>query len=287
MPDAPKSGGLIKDGKIGGIKKEYVYAGVGIAGIVFIAVYYRSKSQAASGAATVTDPAGNVCAALSPTSGYCPGTPQDLAYEGTGVDSTGGTVGADSSSFVGGQIIGYDQFGNPIYSSSGQQTTGPGAFTNNAAWSQAALTTLTDNDPNSNPGTISAALGVYINGEPATPAQVSIIQQAIAFEGSPPVGGTDGYPPSIRDAGTGGTGTTTTKITVPNVVKDTVNAAEAKLQSAGLTFNNDPTKDKAGYERIVTAQKPAANTKAEKGTKVSLTWSFVKQKPPKMHPGGK
>lgn len=272
----PDTGAAPKSGTIHGVKKEYVYAGVAVLGVLVVVVYMRSKSSAATTAATtVTDPAGNVCAALSPTSGYCPGSSEDLAYQGTGVDTT---EGLDSASSVGGQIIGYDQYGNPIYSSSGANTSGPGSFTNNASWAQAALTQLTDNDPNADAGTIEAALGVYTNGEPATPAQVSIIQQAIAFMGSPPVAGTDGYPPSIRDVGSTGTGTTTTKVKVPNVVKMTVDAAHSALSGAGLSFNTDTTKDKTGYSRIVSAQSPKAGSSVAKGSKVSLTWSSVKNK---------
>lgn len=283
MPDIPPKG----KGTIGGIKKQYVYAGGALLGVVVIVVYYRSKQQAAqaatTAATTVTDPAGNVCAALSPTSGYCPGTPEDLAYNGTGAGTLEGT---NAASYVGGQIIGYDQYGNPIYSSSSTQTGVPGAFTNNAQWSQAALQELIDLEPSADPATIGAALGVYINGQPATSAQVSIIQQAIALEGYPPVGGTNGNPPGIVQTsnGGGGTGGTPGTIAVPNVVKDTVDAAHEALTDAGLTFNTDTAKDKPGYERIVTKQNPAAGKMVAKGTKVSLSWSFEKQT---VNPGGK
>lgn len=283
MPDLPPKG----KGTIGGVKKQYVYAGGALLGVVVVVVYYRSKKQAAeaatTAATTVTDPAGNVCAALSPTSGYCPGTPEDLAYSGTGAGTLEGT---DAASYVGGQIIGYDQYGNPIYSSSSTQTGVPGAYTNNAQWTQAALQEMEDLEPSSDPGTLSAALGVYINGQPATAAQVSIIQQAIALEGYPPVGGTNGNPPGIVQSpittppNTGGT-----TVTVPNVVKDTVNQAHSALQNAKLTFNTDTAKDKAGYDRIVTSQKPTAGTKVASGSKVSLSWKYEKQQTT-VNPGG-
>jgi len=202
-----------KGGKIGGVKKEYVYSGIAVAVVTLAVVYYRSKSSSGvNSTGTVTDPAGNVCAALSPSSGYCPGSPEDLAYAGnTATGSLGGTLaGSDSSSFVGGQIIGYDQFGNPIYSSSSDQTGVPGGFTNDAQWAQAAETFLIDSDQNTNAETINNALGNYINGRPVTAAQRSIIQQAIAFEGMPPVGGSGGNPPGIVDS-------TATPPTVKNV----------------------------------------------------------------------
>jgi hypothetical protein len=284
MPDIPPKG----KGTIAGVKKQYVYAGGAILGVVILVVYYRSKQQAAAAttaANTVTDPSGNVCAALSPVSGYCPGTPEDLAYQGTGAAGT--LEGTNAASYVGGQIIGYDQYGNPIYSSNSQQSGVPGAFTNNAQWTQAALQEMVDLEPSADPGTIADALGLYINGQSVTSAQKSVIEQAIALEGFPPVGGTNGNPPGIVDqpitsGGGGGTGGAT--ITVPNVVKDTLNQAHSTLQSAGLTFNTDTAKDKPGYERIVTSQKPKAGTKVAKGTKVSLSWSYEKQT---VNPGGK
>lgn len=191
------------DGKIAGVDKKYVAAGGVLLAGVLVVVYYRSKKQAAasssSSTGTVTDPAGNVCAALDPNSGYCPGTPQDTAYQ----QST--LLGTDSASYVGGQIIGYDQYGNPIYSGGG--TTGaqvPGSYTNNAQWSQAAQSTLVTDDPSVDPGTIATALGLYITGGAVTAEQQQLIEQAIAMQGYPPIGGPNGFPPSIKtSSGTG------------------------------------------------------------------------------------
>lgn len=73
---------------------------------------------------------------------------------------------------------------------------GTGGFTTNGQWTQQAEAdmSLTGGDP----GTLAAALGAYITGKPLTPAQTSLVDQAIAFEGYPPVAGPDGYPPGIR-----------------------------------------------------------------------------------------
>lgn len=234
MPDvAPKSG------EIGGVKKEYVYAGGGVLVVLIAVVYMRSKQSAAATAntATVTDPAGNVCAALNPSSGYCPGTAQDLAYTGT-------LEGTDSSSFVGGQIVGYDANGNPVYSSNSNTGSGvPGSFQNNAEWTQYVLTQLQQDDPNIDSGTITAALGVYINGDPATGDQQSIIQQAIAIAEYPPVGGTDGYPPNIKNASPS-TATTTT-VNIPGGVAG-LRVTNTTSNSVGLAWN-PATGASAGY----------------------------------------
>src|SRR5260370_42440857 len=91
--------------KIGGIKKEYVYIGGGLLLVIGVVIVRsrNAKAAASTSTGTVTDPAGNVCAAFNPVTGYCPGTPNDLA------NST--LQGRNSASYVGGQIIGYDQYG--------------------------------------------------------------------------------------------------------------------------------------------------------------------------------
>lgn len=248
-----------KGGKIGGVKKEYVYAGIAVAVVTLGVVYFRSKSSGSNSTGTVTDPAGNVCAALSPGSGYCPGTPEDLAYAGNTATGSGGLIGSDSSSFVGGQIIGYDQYGNPIYSSSSNQTGVPGGFTNNAQWAQAAQQFLTDSDQNTNAETINDALGNYINGRPVTAAQRSIIQQAIAFEGMPPVGGTNGNPPGIVDS-------TALPPTVRNITHKPTGLRAFNITSNGATLECTSLQYATGYHWRVWEADKAANVIADKKT---------------------
>lgn len=257
-------------GKIGGIKKEYAYGAIAIGGIVIIVVYMRSKSQssATNSTGTVTDPAGNVCAALSPSSGYCPGTPEDLAYAGNTATGSGGLVGSNSSSFVGGQIIGYDQYGNPIYSSnSGQGNVGPGTFTNNANWAQAAQSYLVENEPNADPGVIGAALGAYINGQPVTDAQRSIIEQAIAFEGAAPVVGTNGNPPGIVSMPSGGGNPPPGNKTATNPVKH--------LRAGSIAFDNfdvmwDASPNATGYTVTTTKAGRQVNQQNVTGTSAHI-----------------
>lgn len=194
LENAPPKG----KGTIGGMKKQYVYAGGAVLLVLVAVVYYRSKQQSAQAASSttgnmVTDPAGNTCTALDPNSGYCPGTAEDLAYQGNTINP----LGMDSASSVGGQIIGYDQYGDPIYSQGPTSNTGPGTFTNNAEWAQAALQYMIQNEPSANATTISTALGAYVNGQPVTDAQKNICEQAIAFEGLPPVAGPNGNPPNF------------------------------------------------------------------------------------------
>lgn len=263
MPDlAPPKG------KIGGMDKKYVYGGLAIGGIVIAVVYFRSKSQssASNSTGTVTDPAGNVCAALSPSSGYCPGTAEDLAYAG----NTAGLVGSDNASYVGGQIIGYDQYGNPIYSSnSGQGNNGPGTFTNNSNWVQACVTYITDADPNANAGTILTVLGLYINGEDiGSDANRNIVEQAIAAEGYPPVAGSSGNPPGIvQKSGTGSGGGGGTGKSATNPVKG--------LRSANVKFDNfdvewNPSANATGYNVTVTKAGKQVTQQKTNGTSIHI-----------------
>lgn len=269
-------------GTIGGLKKQYVYGGLAIGGVVIAVVYFRSKQQsnATNSTGTVTDPAGNVCAALSPSSGYCPGTPEDLAYAGNTATGSGGLVGTDSSSFVGGQIIGYDQYGNPIYSSnSGQGNTGPGTFTNNASWTQAALTAITDAEPNADSGTIAAALALYVNGEDVqTDANRSIVLQGIALMGYPPVSGASGNPPGIVQKNQG-TGPPTGGGNPPPNTKSAINPVKG-LRKGTVNFDNfdvlwDASPNATGY--TVTTTKAGKQVNQQKVTGTSAHIAHMQQ----------
>jgi len=268
------------EGEIGGIKKKTLLIGaVATGGLVVVVVWMRTKSsatQSTANQASVTDPAGNVCAALDPNSGYCPGTPQDLEYQ----SQMGTALGTDSSSYVGGQVIGYDQYGNPIYSSSAP-VTGPGSYVNNAEWAQAAESYIIQEEPNADPGTVGAALGAYIEGQQVSSDQRSIIEQAIAFQGSPPVPGPNGDPPNINEASTPtGTTTTTTStsnatIAVPKVEGLGIDPAEAALTNAGLVPKLN-TAVKGGTSYVIISQTPGAGTKVKLGSRVDLAAGIKK-----------
>lgn len=192
-------------GEIGGIPKKYVvYGGGGLVIVVGVVIYRSRKANAAAQSATVTDPAGNVCASLDPNSGFCPGTSQDMAYQ----NANGVLTGTNSASYVGGQIVGYDQYGNPIYSGNSANTsnTGPGTFTNNSTWAQAAQQYLVQQEPNADPQLIATSLGLYISGKAVTTDEANIVDQAIAFMGLPPIAGPNGDPPNVITSSTGGSG---------------------------------------------------------------------------------
>lgn len=157
---------------IGKMKKEYVITG-GL-GVLIVGGYsYYKKRQAAASAATVPasaiDPAtgqpygsAGDAAALNAQSGY-------LQPVGSGLGSSGATP----------------------------QPTVQG-FTNNSQWSQAVVQYMVSQGGDA--GVIGPAIANFLAGQVVTPAQKPLVLQAIAFEGNPPIAGTNGFPPSIRDA---------------------------------------------------------------------------------------
>jgi len=195
--DAPEHGGkgflsgqVTIPGTKAKVPKAAAAAGIALVAIFAIMYYRNRKAKTATAAAgtTVTDPDGNVCAALAP-SGYCPGTPNDVAYQASTSGTSGGGFGGGGS---GGGII-----GTPVPT---QVTTGP-PFTSNAAWSQYVIGLLSTPTGSFDPGTVTNAIGAYIDGVQVTTAQETIINDAIAIGGTPPVAGTNGFPPSINVGG--------------------------------------------------------------------------------------
>lgn len=258
-----KGGGTVHVPGLGPMKKKTaLWVTFGGVGLVLGYIYLKQRgtigggSSTASTAATVTDPAGNVCATLDPTSGYCPGSAEDQAYY-----STGGLGPATTGGFV-------DTSGALDNTSGGSSPIGPGSFSNNAEWAQYCESSMGSNGADA----IAAALGKYITGGAVSATQVTTIDEAIAIGGYPPVQGPGGKPPSINQTGA----PNPTQVTVPNVIGERLPEAHAKLKAAGLTYNtSQPTRK--GYDTKITAQSPKGGAKANKGTHVNITWHWVKQ----------
>jgi hypothetical protein len=216
MPEDIKVPGL------GEVDKKYVIAGV-LTGVgVGVIVYIRSRNKAAQAAATpattgtgmTTDPAGNQCEALDPNSGYCPGSPEDVAYQenssgslsglgyggdigyaGTGVSEAGLLVDpAGNQCQTLDPSTGYcpgtpeDQAAQASLTGS-QSATGTvsSAITTNSQWVTAALAVL----PGGNTGANQTALASVLGGVAVTTAQKNVFMEAVALVGQPP----QGYPP--------------------------------------------------------------------------------------------
>lgn len=186
MPDTVKLPG------VGPVKKEYAI-GAGAVLVLAVGVYYYRKnkaaqSSAASAATTAanTTTAGDTGTTIDPQTGYPYGSPEDQAA-------------LASMSF--GQLPTFTGDFGGSGGSGGTGTTGPGGFVDNSQWAQAAeqLMGSTGSDA------IAAALGKYLTGQPVTSDQQTMIQQAIAVEGYPPVPGPSGFPPSMDLQSGGGT----------------------------------------------------------------------------------
>jgi hypothetical protein len=172
--------------------------GIGIAGaaVLGIGVYRYRKQQAAAAAAQAatdaTTAAGTGAGAsdqLDPATGFPYGSVEDAsaltAQAGYNYPVSAGSGGGFPGGGGGGGTI----------------ATG---FTSNPQWAQAAEDYLVQNT-GANPQVVGNALGKYIVGSPVADADHSVINQAIAFEGIPPVPGADGFPPGIRTAPAQGT----------------------------------------------------------------------------------
>ena len=150
------------------------------------------------------------------------------------------------------------------FGGSSEADTGGPPFVSNAAWDQYAEQYLTST-VGLDSGTVSDALGLYLDGSKVTTAQQQIIEEALGIAGNPPVAGTNGMPPGINVSGssTGGTGPQTK---VPNVVGMRGAPARQALRAAGFT-----TQTTGASQGTVSAQKPAGNTKASQGSLVTIT----------------
>lgn len=141
---------------------------------------------------------------------------------------------------------------------------GPGNFRTNADWAQYAEEHLTGLGNHAQ--VVGNALGKYLTGQPLTPDQVSIVQEAIAFAGYPPLSGPDGHPPGYLTATPphkppGG------KVRVPGVLGRNSRTAERIIRQAGLV-PRAPAGHRASW--IVGHQDPAPGTRVSKGSTVVI-----------------
>lgn len=149
-------------------KKTALLVGGGL-GIVAVIWYRGRKAKAATASAGANT-------GINPATGYPYGSPEDAAAL------------AAQSAYV-----------TPATGGGGSNipTTGVG-YTNNGQWTQAATTYLLDHQLVVDATALSQALGRYVTGQPCNDTDRTLIQQAIAVMGYPPVAGPTGYPPSIN-----------------------------------------------------------------------------------------
>ena len=153
-------------------------------------------------------------------------------------------------------------------------------FPDNSAWENWAVQQLQANDPNISASDLTTALGLYLNGQPVSPAEKTLVFDARGVAGDPPIAGPANYPPNVRTNGSTGPGAPA--VTVPNVVGQPQEAAFAILSDAGL--KPEGTKTIPGKTLTVGKQEPPAGRKVAKGTKVTLTSAVKAPAKPKPKP---
>ena len=250
---------------VGKVPKGWVI-GVGVISAVVIGyAYMKHKNSAAAATTSSTAP---VAPVASGGDQYPPdGTSGDPTDPNSTDPATGMTYG-DEALYGGGSggygTGGFAPSGGGYYPGTGGSggVQGPGSFTTNADWSQYAqqqLSGIVD------AGALSSALGVYLTGSAASAAQVTLIDQAIAVAGYPPVAGAGNFPPNIKQGGSqpGGGGVT---------------GLHASARFDNLTATWNPVSGATGYTWSVTEHQGAQTVASGTTTGTSVTARGLKQK---------
>lgn len=167
--------------------------GGGLGGLLGGGSSSGSSSAGSAGSPPVTPIAGGPSGDPYPWDGTT-GNPSDP----NSMDpTTGVTYGDEQSGYGAGGY--YGGSGGGGYYGGGGSGSGGQQYSSNAQWAQAAESYLSG-QMGENPTQVGAAIGHYITGQPLDPAQVSLVEQAIAFTGQPPVAGPGGNPPGYVTA---------------------------------------------------------------------------------------
>jgi hypothetical protein len=237
--------------------------------VAFLWYRHRKSAGAATTAPSGTDTTGT--GAIDPNAiDPATGIPYSQEYGYTGIDPNTGLP--YSQQLAGGF---YDpNTGQYVYPGTNvpPPTTSPSAtatVTTNAEWAQAAESYLTVN-AGTDMATLSAALGKYLTARTLNATEQGLVDQAIAFEGYPPVSGPGGFPPSMHTTGNPPPPPPPpgTKVTVPRVIGDRVENANSALQALGLKSTFGARKPNKPYHVI--SQSPNAGAKVAKGSTVHL-----------------
>lgn len=186
-----------------------------VGGVVVLGgiVWYRQKQLGGAPAdATAQE------AAINPATGYPYGSPEDAAA----LES--------QSAYVSPTI--------PTGGGSNVPTSNVG-FSSNGQWTQAVVEYFNTNVSGTDIGLLTAALGKYVTGAYVNDSEVSLVQQAIAAQGYPPIAGQSGYPPSLnRTAPTG----PPAAMTAPKNIK------ALRVDKKGVSLDWDALSGAKGYK---------------------------------------
>lgn len=265
--------GTVNAPGLGKVPKKEAVIGAVVVGTLAVVHYVRKKkATTAAPAATSADQYPPDGTTGNPSDPYStdPATGQTYGNEATG---SGGTFGA-----YGGLGGSNSSGGGGSGSGTGGTSSGGPPFSNNQAWSSYVLQTLEANNPGQDPGALADAIGVYLNGQPVTPTQQTLVFDAIAVGGDPPTAGTNGFPPKVQVTGSNGPGTgphptgppvAANQVKVPVTFGMRAEAAISKIEAAGLTVSTQPARNpKDTY--VSTGSSPESGTRVAKGSHVTL-----------------
>lgn len=291
--------GNVKVPIVGSVPKKTAAAGVAVVGVLIVVYYVRKKNSsaattAAAAAATSTDqypPDGTTGNPQDPYS-TDPATGATYGDEATGSGGTYGAYGTGSAltdtypwdGTTGNEADPYslDPATGVTFGAEGLATGGTNAnpsggppFANNSAWENWAVQQLQLNDPGINTSELTDALGLYLNGQPVSPSQKTLVFDATGIAGDPPVAGSQNYPPNVRTNGS--TGGSEGQVVVPDVVGEELVTAQQNMSYAGLKSTAKGPAFTAGHgTRVVTSQSAKAGSKWKRGTDVVLTYEVKK-----------
>lgn len=268
------------------VSKKAAVVGLAFTGGLIVYYYVRKRQTASSAtgaaAATTTDQYPPDGTTGNPSDPYStdPATGQTYGDEAAGTGTLGaygegadqyppdGTTGNPNDPYSTDPSTGvtYGDEGYGGGGGGGGSGTGGPPFTSNSAWSNWVVQQEQTINPNVNTGSLINALGLYLEGSPVDAAQKTLVFDAIALGGDPPISGTNGYPPKVRTAGNGGK---TTEV-VPGVTGKDADSALAALKAAHLTGKLSETR-KTGHTYTVSAQSPAAGKRVDENSTVKLT----------------
>lgn len=228
----------------------WVWAGIGLA---FWFWFYENGKKAANKGPQVTDPAGNVCSAVNPSTGFCPSTPQDTEALAAAENQNGqsGTSPGDATVLPA-----------PAPTTPGSTATVPQVVGMDVQQARAALNKVGLNQNGAINGTVTAQLPAA----GSTVAAGSNVTLTARTSGK-------GKPPPKTGSG---------EVKVPNLVGLRLDAALTLVKQAGLT--TDTAHTVPGVTQTVTAQAPKAGTVVKRGSDVSISTSKTPARVPSKQP---
>jgi hypothetical protein len=215
---------------LGSVKKEYLLVGGAVFALLFIVFYRQKKAQQAAATAAAGANIG-----IDPATGYAYGSPEDAAA----LANQGAYINPAQPYAPGGSGAGYPAAGS-----------GPGSFVNNSQWAQYAEQYMQSNGQVSDVGPLSAAIGKYLAGQATTPDEHSLVNQAIAIAGYPPVAGPNGMPPGFNTTPVGNTPPPSGKLPAVTGLyggSGMFNVVNGKLQNNYIDVGWNAVEGAAGY----------------------------------------